>query len=208
MREEDNNFLQQAAEALINESQSTEIDPTINELLKRLNLLRSNQLEVLDLNSGSDVPRSCNGYLSKVLDLLKQEQSNELTHTVLESGRKDDGLLDSKSIHTNNIKLEDILSIKDTNNTYKKRNSLNPNPMEERPYKCSDCHLAFFRSSDLRRHEKIHLPVLPNICPQCSKGFARKDALKRNFNTLTCRRNRNKLLSLQKLDPKTTRLPN
>ncbi|CCF58442.1 hypothetical protein KAFR_0E02900 [Kazachstania africana CBS 2517] len=62
-----------------------------------------------------------------------------------------------------------------------------------REYKCLKCDLKFSRSSDLRRHERAHLPILPNICPQCGKGFARKDALKRHFDTLTCKRNRSKL---------------
>lgn len=67
---------------------------------------------------------------------------------------------------------------------------------EDKKYSCAKCKLEFRRTSDLRRHERTHLPVLPNICPQCGKGFARKDALKRHSNTLTCRRNRSKLLSI------------
>lgn len=65
----------------------------------------------------------------------------------------------------------------------------------EKQFKCAKCSLEFSRSSDLRRHEKTHFAILPNICPQCGKGFARKDALKRHYDTLTCRRNRSKLLS-------------
>lgn len=68
--------------------------------------------------------------------------------------------------------------------------------LSERQFHCAKCKLVFRRSSDLRRHERTHLPVLPNICSQCGKGFARKDALKRHFDTLTCRRNRSKLLSI------------
>lgn len=71
-----------------------------------------------------------------------------------------------------------------------------PTSENMREFPCSKCHLIFGRSSDLRRHEKAHLPILPNICPQCGKGFARKDALKRHFDTLTCKRNRSKLLSI------------
>ncbi|CAR28619.1 hypothetical protein ZYGR_0S02530 [Zygosaccharomyces rouxii] len=68
--------------------------------------------------------------------------------------------------------------------------------LQDRQFHCAKCKLVFRRSSDLRRHERTHLPVLPNICSQCGKGFARKDALKRHFDTLTCRRNRSKLLSI------------
>ncbi|AJW10543.1 CHS_3a_G0055150.mRNA.1.CDS.1 [Saccharomyces cerevisiae] len=60
-------------------------------------------------------------------------------------------------------------------------------------YSCAKCQLKFSRSSDLRRHEKVHSLVLPHICSNCGKGFARKDALKRHSNTLTCQRNRKKL---------------
>ncbi|CAI4038120.1 hypothetical protein SMKI_04G4600 [Saccharomyces mikatae IFO 1815] len=69
------------------------------------------------------------------------------------------------------------------------------NSTGEKKFKCAKCSLEFSRSSDLRRHEKTHFAILPNICPQCGKGFARKDALKRHYDTLTCRRNRTKLLT-------------
>ncbi|ANZ73758.1 BA75_01689T0 [Komagataella pastoris] len=69
----------------------------------------------------------------------------------------------------------------------------------DKPFICSKCALAFRRSSDLKRHEKIHLEVLPNICSRCQKGFARKDALKRHIDTLTCKRNREKLMVKQRL---------
>ncbi|KAF4006137.1 C2H2-type zinc finger family protein [Saccharomyces cerevisiae] len=69
------------------------------------------------------------------------------------------------------------------------------NSTGEKRFKCAKCSLEFSRSSDLRRHEKTHFAILPNICPQCGKGFARKDALKRHYDTLTCRRNRTKLLT-------------
>ena len=72
-------------------------------------------------------------------------------------------------------------------------------PDNARKFICPKCGVAFKRSSDLKRHEKIHLPVPPNICPLCKTGFARKDALKRHIDTMTCRRNRKRLLeSLKK----------
>lgn len=67
---------------------------------------------------------------------------------------------------------------------------------EDKRFPCEKCHMVFRRSSDLRRHERQHLPILPNICTLCGKGFARKDALKRHYDTQTCKRNRQKLLSI------------
>lgn len=77
-----------------------------------------------------------------------------------------------------------------------RKNSTGDNSTTDVPrnYKCSNCGISFKRSSDLKRHEKIHLKVPPNICPLCHKGFARKDALKRHVDTLTCKRNRQRLL--------------
>ncbi|CEP24024.1 unnamed protein product [Cyberlindnera jadinii] len=74
-------------------------------------------------------------------------------------------------------------------------NPSSPSNGDEKPFQCQDCTLSFRRSSDLRRHQRAHLPVLPHICQQCGKGFARKDALKRHTDTLTCKRNRERLLS-------------
>lgn len=67
-----------------------------------------------------------------------------------------------------------------------------------RNFKCADCSISFKRSSDLKRHEKIHLKTPPNVCPKCHKGFARRDALKRHVGTLTCDRNRLRLLEQMK----------
>lgn len=64
---------------------------------------------------------------------------------------------------------------------------------DDRPFVCYECELRFKRSSDLKRHEKKHFDVLPNICPLCEKGFARKDALKRHIDTLTCKKNRERM---------------
>lgn len=64
----------------------------------------------------------------------------------------------------------------------------------ERKFPCTSCTMSFRRSSDLKRHEKQHLSIPANICPQCGKGFARKDALKRHLGTLTCKRNADKKL--------------
>lgn len=67
---------------------------------------------------------------------------------------------------------------------------------KEEKFPCSKCELVFTRAADLVRHERAHSLVLPNICSRCGKGFARKDALKRHFDTLTCRRNRQRLIEI------------
>lgn len=86
-------------------------------------------------------------------------------------------------IPNNNIK--NTINIKGNNQIFVKPKS----------FICSTCQMEFSRSSDLRRHEKIHLSILPNICTQCGKGFGRKDSLKRHFNTLACKRNRIKSMT-------------
>lgn len=58
-----------------------------------------------------------------------------------------------------------------------------------RKFPCLNCSMLFRRSSDLKRHERQHYVTPANICNQCGKGFARKDALKRHVGTLTCKRN-------------------
>ncbi|KAK6457178.1 uncharacterized protein RJT20DRAFT_134467 [Scheffersomyces xylosifermentans] len=69
-----------------------------------------------------------------------------------------------------------------------------------RKFLCTKCSMSFRRSSDLKRHEKQHLTIPPNICELCGKGFARKDALKRHMGTLTCKRNADKKLYIDNLN--------
>lgn len=71
---------------------------------------------------------------------------------------------------------------------------------EDRKFLCSKCTMSFRRSSDLKRHEKQHLSIPPNICELCGKGFARKDALKRHSGTLTCKRNADRKLYIENLN--------
>lgn len=53
-----------------------------------------------------------------------------------------------------------------------------PNPQNDRPFKCDQCPQSFNRNHDLKRHKRIHLAVKPFPCGHCDKSFSRKDALK------------------------------
>ncbi|KAH8662258.1 hypothetical protein BX600DRAFT_315859 [Xylariales sp. PMI_506] len=55
-----------------------------------------------------------------------------------------------------------------------------PNPQQDRPFKCDICPQSFNRNHDLKRHKRIHLAVKPFPCQHCDKSFSRKDALKRH----------------------------
>lgn len=89
-----------------------------------------------------------------------------------------------------------------TNNDSKKTSTKNRKYSQDptRKFPCDKCPMSFRRSSDLKRHEKQHLTIPPNICQFCGKGFARKDALKRHIGTLTCKRNADKKLYIDNLN--------
>ena len=53
-----------------------------------------------------------------------------------------------------------------------------PQPINDRPFKCDECPQSFNRNHDLKRHKRIHLAVKPFPCGHCEKSFSRKDALK------------------------------
>ncbi|KAI1140709.1 hypothetical protein F5Y05DRAFT_283329 [Hypoxylon sp. FL0543] len=67
----------------------------------------------------------------------------------------------------------------------------NPNPQQERPFKCDICTQAFNRNHDLKRHKRIHLAIKPFPCENCEKSFSRKDALKRHRLVKGCGSGRN-----------------
>ncbi|KAG9239122.1 hypothetical protein BJ875DRAFT_243459 [Amylocarpus encephaloides] len=58
--------------------------------------------------------------------------------------------------------------------------SAQPQPPNDRPFKCDLCPQSFNRNHDLKRHKRIHLAVKPFPCGYCEKSFSRKDALKRH----------------------------
>lgn len=183
-------FFRQAAEAIVATSlNAANVDPTIRELLSRIKYVNPKlpqaQAQVGQVSSDSVPENKSNDhntleFFTNPLNLSMAEAGSSHAHMdegftpPLKSGKKSA----SESLQ-NETKGESEKSSSD-----------------EKKYSCSKCKLEFRRTSDLRRHERTHLPVLPNICSQCGKGFARKDALKRHSNTLTCRRNRSKLLSI------------
>ncbi|SMN20928.1 similar to Saccharomyces cerevisiae YDR253C MET32 Zinc-finger DNA-binding protein [Maudiozyma saulgeensis] len=141
---------------------------------------------LLDFYTGSKLSTTNdndNIHFKKIPDdkLQQPRKFNELVHTQIFSDTNNE-VSSNGSPDMDSIPWKKVKSLKGQHN--------------RKEYPCNKCHLIFGRLSDLRRHEKAHLPILPNICSQCGKGFARKDALRRHFDTLTCKRNRSRLLSI------------
>ncbi|CAK1354663.1 unnamed protein product [Cercospora beticola] len=61
-----------------------------------------------------------------------------------------------------------------------------PNPQNDRPFRCDQCPQSFNRNHDLKRHKRIYLAVKPFPCGHCDKSFSRKDALKRHVLVKGC----------------------
>ncbi|SCU85130.1 LADA_0D05864g1_1 [Lachancea dasiensis] len=189
---EDAVFFQQAAEALIATSlKNSNVDPTIKELLNRLKHVKPGV-------SATRVPQQIPLENKSVLDYFDQLLSNTdviSTSTDAVSSSSFGSGADRKRRRSDTAEHGSQDERKDDGSGSKGSTSLDDDPTAKK-FPCAKCDLIFRRSSDLRRHERAHLPILPNICTLCGKGFARKDALKRHFDTMTCKRNREKLLSI------------
>lgn len=209
-------FFRQAAEAIVATSlNAADLDPTIKELLSRIKYVNPNlqgnrrfqdpehavsertsttndRTPVNSGHSSTSTRENTGGLMEDTNNQLLEYFGGQLNSTI-------SGVNSEPFVGAVNVGNESEFGSKPKKHS--KNDKTNPvqgheNATDEKKYPCAKCNLIFRRSSDLRRHERTHLPVLPNICSQCGKGFARKDALKRHCNTLTCKRNRNKLLSI------------
>lgn len=187
--DEDARFLRLAHDALVATSKESNlmVDPTIQDLLQRLQYALSphgNPIKRLDSIRANEngqlmIQNFYNGFPNLSNDIFTG--SNNPANT---NNPGWNFLLDRKS---------PVLSASPEPMDSSGENS-GPRRKEERKFPCRGCSMSFRRSSDLKRHEKQHLLIPANICPQCGKGFARKDALKRHLGTLTCKRNAEKKL--------------
>lgn len=184
--EEDKRFLRLAHEALVatSKEQNLIVDPTIQDLLKRLEyalLPHGNPI-----SKANEIQANENGQL--MIQNFYQSFPN-MSNDIFTGSPEHDN-------HPSNTKNQNWNFLID------KEKELAPSSddeRDERKYPCSSCSMLFRRSSDLKRHEKQHLKIPANICPECGKGFARKDALKRHLGTLTCKRNATKSLYTENL---------
>lgn len=174
---EDVKFLQAASEVV--KLHEHEIDPAIKQIMNRL------QYETAP-HGGLPISR-------QFMQDHHMEGGVEFPELTVDPF-KGDWLSHSQDNNNHNHNHNTVALVRDESFSSVLQNSNHLDDLEERNYLCKSCGMSFKRSSDLKRHEKIHLEVMPNICPQCNKGFARKDALKRHINTLTCKRNKEKLL--------------
>lgn len=206
-------FIKQAIDALISTSEEIPtVNPTVRELLERMKLIG------IDQSITSHSPNSNNNdnknHLTNNSFLPPHSVSSSFTQTNGAIQEKFKYVIPNQTMmDTMNFKPISIPSVlnnnmppidsKPTGTSISSKNSTRSTqkvgrrrkkekPPEEK-FHCNKCELVFTKITELRRHEKGHLLILPHICPRCGKGFARKDALKRHGNTLTCDRNRKKL---------------
>lgn len=189
------------------------IDPTIQDLLQRLQYAASphgNPIKKSDeIKANSNGQLMIQNFYDQFPNLSNDIFMNEENKVNHPSNRENTGW---------NFLVGEPLQLKSDDQIVKERarkNSIDkeatkktkiPEKEENKPldssrkFLCEKCSMSFRRSSDLKRHEKQHLSIPPNICELCGKGFARKDALKRHMSTLTCKRNADRKLYINNLN--------
>lgn len=185
--DEDARFIRLAHDALVATSTESNliVDPTIQDLLARLRYVLSPHGN--PIRNAENIHANENGQL--MIQKFYKDFPN-LSNDIF--GATPSSTLESEPANTKNEGWNFLMD------------KVSPSPSTEnsdsqisfggRKFPCDNCAMSFHRSSDLKRHEKQHLKIPANICPQCGKGFARKDALKRHLGTLTCKRNASKKL--------------
>nr|KAF6408746.1 zinc finger protein 8 [Molossus molossus] len=54
---------------------------------------------------------------------------------------------------------------------------LTPSPIQEKPYKCTDCGKSFNHNAHLTVHKRIHTGERPYMCKECGKAFSQNSSL-------------------------------
>lgn len=202
------------------------LSPTMKELLKRMSiqdqdirlLTNMNNFQTVAQNNPAHGINSANynhtlnsntananirQMTNDALQFIMPSQTMVDTQISSTNGSEISSLYSSRSVSTTQLN-NSIINNRSTNNhisnnlntsstSISKSSSNQPN---NEKFPCDKCQLIFLRDADLKRHAKAHLLLLPNVCSQCGKGFARKDALKRHSGTLSCKRNRRKLMEM------------
>ena len=204
MMDENCIFFKQAVEAIATTRENTNhIDPKIKELLNRIQSSRFveqiNQKNITNTIHSISNLYNRNESASRIQQNIMHgnynydNDNNKNDHIISNSMDK---FISNKSSTEPKTNLQNMNTSSQSDNGNESNDEYSDNQKKKKMFACAECHLEFRRSSDVRRHERTHLRVLPNICTKCGKGFARKDALKRHFDTLTCKRNRQKISSM------------
>lgn len=197
--DEDVRFLRLAHEALVATSKESNliVDPTIQDVLARLqyalsphgNPIKQSQSIQANENGQLMIQSFYDGFPNLSNDIFTSSTNNHPTN---------------KNNPGWNFLLDKEEAEKSPPSSPEKADSHSDVPVSrrkgDRKFPCSSCNMLFRRSSDLKRHEKKHFLIPANICPDCGKGFARKDALKRHAGTLTCKKNSEKKLYASNLN--------
>lgn len=204
-------FIRQAIDALVSASEETSTaNPAIRELLERMKFNNMNpstlsKLQTTRAKRNLSTPLSVSSKIETPKYIIPNQTVVHPSsfESVTSSVSAPSLLQDTISRASSTVTIDSSMSSYDLNitanttptlsTTTSQRHSKKKEQPPEGHFPCEKCELIFKRESDLRRHEKAHWLTLPHICSRCGKGFARKDALKRHANTLTCNRNREKL---------------